>query len=85
MGRAFQSPLRSVKNVSVHLRQCFRTGNGHHQVADANVHGYGKPDENFIKNLRSIVGEKYVSTSDAVRSQHGRDEGPYPAMAPELV
>ena len=38
----------------------------------------------LIDALRAIFGER-LSTADAVRDHHGRDESPYPPMPPDAV
>ncbi|MGH6611441.1 MAG: FAD-binding oxidoreductase, partial [Burkholderiaceae bacterium] len=38
----------------------------------------------FIDALKQTFGER-LSTADAVREQHGRDESPYPPMPPDAV
>ncbi|CAG0918485.1 unnamed protein product [Notodromas monacha] len=42
-------------------------------------------DENLVESLTSILGEKRVSLTEPVREQHGRDEGPYEPMPPQMV
>lgn len=39
----------------------------------------------MVDHLKSLVGSKHVSTSKAVREQHGKDEGPYSAALPAAV
>ena len=35
--------------------------------------------------VAAIVGDQAVATSEAVRSQHGQDEGPEKGQSPEIV
>ncbi|CAN8003910.1 unnamed protein product [Ixodes pacificus] len=41
--------------------------------------------EVLVKQLEEILGSKNVSSTDAIREQHSRDEGPHPAAAPDVV
>ncbi len=41
-------------------------------------------DDAFVARLRDIVGDR-VSTADAVREQHGRDESFHPIVPPDVV
>jgi len=42
-------------------------------------------DASLLEALRAVVGADRVSTSAAVREQHGRDESYHPAVAPDAV
>lgn len=39
----------------------------------------------ILEELNHVIGEKAVATTDAVRSQHGQDEGPYQPSLPDAV
>ena len=52
-------------------------------IHSAPVRGRAIP-AGFIDALRERFGDR-VSTADAVREHHGRDESPYPAMLPDVV
>ncbi|XP_077516883.1 putative D-lactate dehydrogenase, mitochondrial [Amblyomma americanum] len=41
--------------------------------------------QDVMRELESIFGPKGVSTTDAIREQHSRDEGPHPPAAPDVV
>ncbi len=45
----------------------------------------GEDSEQLVKRLSAAVGEKNVSLADAVRSQHGQDEGPDLGIKPDVV
>ena len=40
---------------------------------------------NYAEQLRQIAGDKNVSISESVLTQHGQDEGPHKGIAPDLV
>lgn len=42
-------------------------------------------DDALVKGLQAIVGPTNVSTAEAVRHQHGKDEGPFPSIPPDIV
>lgn len=44
----------------------------------------GRFTDDLLTELRAVAGER-VSTSDAVREQHGRDESYHPSVAPDAV
>lgn len=39
----------------------------------------------LVKELEGILGSKNVSSTDAIREQHSRDEGPHPSAVPDVV
>ena len=41
--------------------------------------------ESVRDRVAAIVGDQAVATSEAVRSQHGQDEGPEKGQSPEIV
>ena len=41
--------------------------------------------ESVRDRVAAIVGDRAVATSEAVRSQHGQDEGPEKGQSPEIV
>lgn len=41
--------------------------------------------ENIAQKLRPLIGEQNVSLAEAVRSQHGQDEGPEKGDTPDVV
>ena len=41
--------------------------------------------ESVRDRVAAIVGDQGVATSEAVRSQHGQDEGPEKGRSPEIV
>ena len=41
--------------------------------------------ESVRDRVAAIVGDRAVATSEAVRSQHGQDEGPEKGKSPEIV
>lgn len=45
----------------------------------------GSVDDDLLKLLGQIVGAENLSTSDAVREQHGRDESYHPSAPPDAV
>lgn len=52
----------------------------------ANLKRLTDSDSETLKaKMASIVGEKNVSLAEAVRSQHGQDEGPDKGMNPDVV
>lgn len=44
-----------------------------------------KPKTNILEDLKCILDEKQISVSEAVREQHGQDEGPFPGSTPDVV
>jgi D-lactate dehydrogenase (cytochrome) len=42
-------------------------------------------DGSLLAQLRSLLGSGRVSEAEVIRSQHGKDEGPYEPMLPQLV
>lgn len=53
-------------------------------TASQKTDSYGAVDDTLIDVLRQIVGDR-VSTAQAVRDQHGRDESWHPGLAPDAV
>ena len=51
----------------------------------ANTSGYGTVDGELLDVLSQIVGADNLSTGDAVREQHGRDESYHPSVPPDAV
>ena len=45
----------------------------------------GAKTEHFLNKLKSISGESQVSTTLTVLEQHGKDEGFYPSIPPDIV
>ncbi|KAH6935636.1 hypothetical protein HPB50_007209 [Hyalomma asiaticum] len=41
--------------------------------------------QDVVKELEAIFGPKNVSTTEAIREQHSRDEGPHPPSPPDVV
>lgn len=41
--------------------------------------------QDVLAELESIFGPKGVSSTDAIREQHSRDEGPHAPAAPDVV
>ncbi|CAI7797801.1 unnamed protein product [Closterium sp. NIES-54] len=46
---------------------------------------YGRVDDEFLRRLRSIVGDSNVTSNRTVLEQHGRDESYHEAVPPDAV
>ena len=56
-----------------------------HASAAAFQKSYMANVETVRDRVAAIVGDQAVATSEAVRSQHGQDEGPEKGQSPEIV
>jgi D-lactate dehydrogenase (cytochrome) len=55
------------------------------QQAQSLTAAYGLVDEAFLNSLADVVGADNLSTSEAIRQQHGKDESYHPSVPPEAV
>ena len=61
------------------------TSPGAQAPGTSNASGYGTVDGELLDVLSQIVGADNLSTGDAVREQHGRDESYHPSVPPDAV
>ncbi len=71
---------------AIPARRSLQSSGASGQQQLAHLKKLGQSDrEALAPRLAAIVGEKNVSLADAVRSQHGQDEGPDKGVNPDVV